>query len=487
MSVIHTQFAVVAGGPAGLSAAISAAESGLDVCVFDKAANTGGTGNMGMGPFAVGSRIQKKNMIGLTRDEAFAKFMNYTHWRSDAQLVRKYIDKSADTIDWLEDMGVEFYDAAKYFAGSESTWHRVKPDTGVPGPRAAAKMYALMAERAKELGVQFFLETKVERLLVEDGRVVGCEAVDKNGEKVVCHAKTVLIATGGFSANAEMVGQYLHRELDQDLHLTKVPGLCGEGIRMAWDAGAGHADMNYEMTYGMPMTKNNCPKLHRIFCQPNLMVNLNGERFINEAIMDNTTFTGNAIDLQRGHCAFSILDSSIIKHYERNGLDCVSLVFPIMEVNGFAELFESERQNGNTDLFYGETLEELCENTGIQCETLVQTIEDYNEACATRDAFFNKPQEYMRPLKKGPYYAGRFYPSGYGTLGGIKINHRMEVITEAGETIPGLYAAGTDACNIFGDSYVFILPGGTMGFCINGGRMAGENAADYINAIPDED
>lgn len=254
---------MVARGPAGLSAAISAAENGLDVCVFDKAAN----------------------------------------WRSDAQLVRKYIDKSADTIDWLEDMGVEFYDAAKYFAGSESTWHRVKPDTGVPGPRAAAKMYTLMAERAKELG--------------------------------------------------------------QDLHLTKVPGLCGEGIRMAWEAGAGHAEMNYEMTYGMPLTKNDCPKLHRIFCQPNLMVNLNGERFINEAIMDNTTFTGNAIDLQRGHCAFSILDSSIIKHYERNGLDCVSLVYPIMEVKGFAELFETERKNGNTDLYYGETLEELCANTGI--------------------------------------------------------------------------------------------------------------------------
>ena len=480
MRTITADFAICAAGPAGLAAAIAGAESGLKVAVFDRAATTGGTGNMGMGPFAVESDIQKKNLIGLTRDQAFAKFMEYTHWRVDARLVRKYIDRSADTISWLEDMGVEFYDSARYFHSSEATWHRVKPEHGVPGPRAASRMNAVMTDHARDLGVDFYLETTVNRIIMKNGAAVGFEAADKNGEKIVCNAKAVLVATGGFSANEQMISEYLHRTSGKDLFLAPIPGLMGDGIRMAWEAGAGKSDINFEMTYGMPHTKSEEPILARVFCQPNLMVNLDGERFINEEIMDNTTFTGNAINIQRGHCAFTILDSSIVRYYERKGLDVITLVYPHTEVSRFHERFMNSMNNGNPDLFYGETLEELCKSAGIDYDSLEQTIEEYNEACETGDIFFNKRREYMKPYKKGPYYAGKHYPTGYGTLGGIKINHNMEVLTEEGMKIPGLYAAGTDACNIYGDSYVFILPGNTMGFCINGGRMAGENAADYI-------
>ena len=88
---------------------------------------------MGMGPFAVGTRLQKNRMVGLTTEEAFQKFMEYTHWRVDARLVRAYIEKSASTIEWLEDMGVEFADVVKYFPSSEQTWHMVKPPSGTRG------------------------------------------------------------------------------------------------------------------------------------------------------------------------------------------------------------------------------------------------------------------------------------------------------------------------------------------------------------------
>ena len=85
----------------------------------------------------------------------------------------------------------------------------------------------------------------------------------------------------------------------------------------------------------------------------------------------------------------------------------------------------------------------------------------------------------MRPIKTPKFYAGRFLPGAYGSVGGIKINHRTEVLNKQWKEIPGLYAAGTDACSIYGDSYVFILPGNTMGFAINSGRIAGENAAAF--------
>ena len=90
--------------------------------------------------------------------------MNYTHWRVDARLVREYIWKSASTIEWLEGMGVEFVGPHRYFAGSEATWHMVKPETGRPGPRAASRMFRLMTERAKELGVEFLYETPAQRI-----------------------------------------------------------------------------------------------------------------------------------------------------------------------------------------------------------------------------------------------------------------------------------------------------------------------------------
>ena len=92
----------------------------------------------------------------------------------------------------------------------------------------------------------------------------------------------------------------------------------------------------------------------------------------------------------------------------------------------------------------------------------------------------------MKPVKKAPFYAVKFFIGAYGTLGGIKINYKTEVVDEMDEPIPGLYAAGTDACDIFGDCYPFTLSGNTMGFCLNSGRMAGENAAEYIQGS-DED
>ena len=112
MNQIETDVVVIAGGAAGLAAAVSAAESGAKVIVFEKASTTGGAANMGNGLFAVESNMQIMKQVPLTRDEAFKIFMDYTHWRVDARLVKAYIDKSASTIDWLEKMGVEFLEPA---------------------------------------------------------------------------------------------------------------------------------------------------------------------------------------------------------------------------------------------------------------------------------------------------------------------------------------------------------------------------------------
>ena len=120
---------------------------------------------------------------------------------------------------------------------------------------------------------------------------------------------------------------------------------------------------------------------------------------------------------------------------------------------------------------------------GIDKENFLRTVETYNHYCDTHDEQFGKRQDYLRPIRTAPFYACKFFPGAYGTLGGIKINHRTEVLTEDYRVIPGLYAAGTDTCTIYGDSYMFKLPGNSMGYSVNTGRMAAEGAAEYIRTI----
>jgi fumarate reductase flavoprotein subunit len=482
MIKMETDVIVVAAGVSGLAAAISAAQQGAKVIAFEKGSTTGGTGNMGMGPFGVESRLQRLKQHGPTRDEAFKIFMDYTHWRVDAQLVRAYIDKAATTIDWLEKLGVEFVEAATYFPGGAFTWHIIKPASGQPGPMAAATMMKILTERAKELGVQILLQSPVKKILRQGDKVVGVMAEDKSGEPIQASAKAVIVATGGFGDNPDMIKKYCGFEWGKDLSSFRIPGMAGDGIRMAWEAGAAPTEMNMEVIYMMPGEFN--PALGEVFRQPHLMVNLLGERFMNEAIMPNTTFTGNAIARQKNRTAYLIFDENIKNRMETVGLDELSIVFPFTKAESFDALLKAHLDKGFKEIVMADSIEELAVKTGIDAEGLKRTVEEYNGYCEKGfDPVFNKKHELLRPIKAPKFYAGRFLPGAYGSLGGIKINRRTEVLTKDWKQIPGLYAAGTDACTIYGDSYVFVLPGNTMGFALNTGRIAGENAVEYMKTL----
>jgi fumarate reductase flavoprotein subunit len=483
MGKLEADVVVVAAGPAGLSAAISAAERGNSVIVLEKAATTGGTGNMGMGPLGIESRHTRAKQFRPTKDEAFEIFMDYTHWRVDAKLVRAYLNKSADTIHWLEEMGVEFVEPASYFPAAYPTWHLIKPETGRPGPMASGTMMKIMTDRAKELGVKIILQSPVQKIIKKEGRIAGVVAEEQSGEAIEAHAKAVIVATGGFGNNPQMVKKYIGYELGKDMHSFRIPGLEGDGIRMAWEAGAARTEMTMEMIYMMPDNMSLPPQLHEACRQPHLLVNIQGERFLNEAIMPNATFTGNAIALQKDRCAFLIFDENIKKQME-DDFDFRNFVFPVTRFenadNAIKDVLAAEYEH----LFVADSLEELADKTGIDLEGLQSTVDDYNQTCAKGyDDLLNKAHRYLRPINTPKFYAGRHFPSAYGTLGGIKINHKTEVLDKNWDVMPGFYAAGTDACTIYGDSYVFVLPGNTMGFALNSGRMAGENASELIKSV----
>lgn len=479
MRKMEADVIVVAAGPAGLAASITAAEAGKKVLTFEKANTTGGAGNMGMGPFAVESRIQRDSFIDLDKNRAYHMHMRYTHYRVDADLVQTYFEKSADTIAWLQDMGVEFVGAFKYFSGSEATWHIVKPENGVPGPRAASAMYKIMTERAKELGVEFKLETPVKKLVVEDGKVVGVIAAAKDGE-IEARAKAVIVATGGFGDNPEMIEKYLGYKCGVDFFPFMIPGLKGDGLNMCWEIGAAQYGIGAEIIYQLPDNLNwFC--LDGVLRQPNLLINQNGDRFMNEDQLENTTFAGNAIALQPGRYAYCIMDEAIKKHYLRNGLDMVDMVHPASIIHAFDKEAARAAEEGYEGYFEADTVAELAEKLGIDPAKLQDTIAEYNDMCEqNRDTKFGKNPKFLRPIGKGKLYAGKFYVGAYGSIGGLKINAKCQVFDTKGQIIPGLYAAGQDANTIYGDSYNFYLPGNSMGFAINTGRMAGEAAVDFI-------
>lgn len=481
MVKIKTNLAVVAAGPAGLAAAISAAEQGVEVCVFEKAATVGGTANMGMGPFAVESNIQKRSFSNLKKEDAFRRFMDYEHWAVDANLVHNYIWRSGDTINWLEDMGVTFAAAAKYFPDSEATWHLVMPDSGVPGPRAAGTMTRIMANHAREMGVRFFMETPVLQLIRQGKKVTGLVAKDANGEVIEVSADAVVIATGGFCDNPEMIKEQCGYTFGMDMFNNRVPGVKGDGMRMAWEIGAkkSRIDMELMLANGMPILTHTGEFLFR---QPSiLVVNKLGERVMNEELIQNASVAANIIRRQKDSTAYAIVSDKIVKHYSRHGLDFPTMVALGDPTQNFDEELERASEQYPDCAFRADSLEELAQKIGIDESVLQDTVDRYNDQCDQNyDDDMCKDRRYLRPITGKMFYAERVALGAYGSLGGIAINSKLEVVDNEDYPIPGLYGAGSDVCNIYNGTYMFYFPGSTMGFALNSGRMAGENAAEYI-------
>lgn len=472
---IKTDAVVIAAGPAGLAAAITLAENGYKTLVLEKMNTTGGTANMGMGPLGIDTKLQRKSFCQITVEEALREHMNYTHFRADAALVKAYFEKSADTIEWLMDMGVDFVGAFRYFRESAATWHIVQDGTGKPGPRAASAMVRIMTEHARELGVDFRLETTAEAIQRKDGRAAGVRARTSAGEEIFVEAGAVLVATGGFGNNADMIKEELGLKLGEDFFPFQIPGITGDGLRMMWDCGAVKYGAEIEAIYQMPDNLN-WAMLNACLRQPNLLVNQRGARFMNEEYMGNTTFTGNALSMQPGRYGYCIADRGILRYYRKHGPDILNLVHPAECFEAFEEQAALAISQGYPGYSEADTVEGLAEKLGIDPEVLQDTLEEYNEMCESgHDTLFYKNPSFLHPITgKGGYVAGKFYLSAYGTVGGVRINERCQVLDENLEPIPGLYSAGSDANTIYADSYNFTLPGNTMGFALNSGRIAGE-------------
>jgi fumarate reductase flavoprotein subunit len=283
-----------------------------------------------------------------------------------------------------------------------------------------------------------------------------------------------------------MIKKYSGFDLGVNLFPAGNVDKTGDGIKMAWAVGAAPEGLGVlQITSGGPIGPGLRASGHlsAASLQPYLWVNQEGVRFCDESIAYNFTFAGNAVVRQKGGYVFKIFDENSKKYMVEKGIDVgMGMWVPVATklVNLEVELEEALKK-GNRCVFVAGSLEELAGKMGTDPGIFKATVEEYNEFCArNHDDLFAKNPRYLHPVKTAKFYGFKCYPSFLGTLGGIKINHKTEVLNREDEVIPGLYAVGFDAAGMYGDSYDLMATGSTLGFAVNSGRIAGENALKYI-------
>jgi fumarate reductase flavoprotein subunit len=470
--------AVIGSGATGLAAALTAAENGAKVVVFEKQRSLGGTSNFFEGTFAVESAMQRERYITYGRDEAFKNIMEYSHWRANPRLVRAIVNESGGTIAWLQGEGVEFSDATINMPNSPRTYHIVKGH--------GAALMKVLATKAKDRGVDLRLGTPVKAILREGGRIAGV-LVEQDGEEIEVKARVVVIASGGFANNKEWIKKYSGFDLDVNVIPVGNVDKTGDGIRMAWEAGAAEEGMGVLELYSAGPMGPDFAMMNPIelaSAQPDLWVDTKGERFCDESITFYDTSLGNASARQKEGYHYRLFDDAIKASLLGNGIDKSVGVDngPGTRPLGLDDELSAAIARGSKDVFVGDSIEELAAKIGLDPAVFKATVDEYNGFCEKgHDDLFAKDRKYLRPLRGPKFYAVKARTVFLGTLGGIKINERTEVIDKKGKVIPGLYAGGFDAGGMWGDSYCINASSGLCSsFAINSGRIAGRNAAEYV-------
>lgn len=493
MRKFKCEFAIIGAGPAGLAAAVQAAQGGVQVIVFEKSEKTGGLREGGIGPFAVESNLQERSFVDLSKAQAFEYMMEFTHWTTDARLVSTYINQSGETIEWLKNLGVKFDSVSAYYKGGKQTQHNF----------SGKKITAVLEEAAKHLGVQFQMNMTADTLRVEQGRVVGFRGTDAAGAPFTVSAEAVLVSTGGFAGNGEMVKAVGYTQGKDIMYTFDMSINHGEGARMIWEAGGAKSSMMMDtyvgLTAGYGGPLGTAPALACLRQPMNLMVNQKGLRFMREDLCGNPGYTGNAVHRQYQGCAVSLLDETMYQEYleaeRRNpmGPPMADPNSPPREPEPFErfdgipmeQIILEARAGGCKDFFIAGSIEEFAEQAGLPVESLRETLKEYNEMCERReDEIFHKAPKYLHriDLNSQKYYGARFFCDTYGGLGGVKINYKSQVLNKDEDPILGLYCAGNDANAIYGGSYPFYLCGNTSSFAFNTGRMAAKDVVKCLKS-----
>ena len=486
---------VVGAGGAGMTAAITATDAGKKVIVVESQPIAGGnsvrsTGGMNAAKTPYQDKNEFKEAAGVektlaTAAEKFADNETITalaatvksQWdayqanpqgyfdsvelmeldtliggkgKNNPELVKTLAENSAAAIEWLASIGAEVKNVGAFGGASVKRIHRpVNADGKVTA--VGAYIVPILEKNLQDRNVQFLFDTTANEIIMKDGKAVGIKATGKDGHKVTINAKSVVIATGGFGANAEMVEKY-KPEL-KGFATTNAEGAQGQGIDMATAVGAATVDMDQiqiHPTVHIEEDGNAHLITEGLRGDGAILVNAEGKRFYDEVSTRDKVSA--AIIAQPDKSAWLVVDQSMVDK---------SAVIAGYIKSGYTVT--------------GATYEELAKAMGVDEATFVSTMNTWNQAVeAKSDAEFNRTS-FANPLTAAPYYAIKITPAVHHTMGGIVINPKAEVLNEKGEVISGLFAAGEVTGGVHGANR---LGGNAVADFVVFGRIAGQSAAD---------
>lgn len=449
IEVKSADIVVIGAGGAGMSAAIQATQDGAtNVVILEKMPMTGGNTVRATGGLnASQTPYQQRDSIEDSNDLFYEDTMKGGKNLNDPELVRTLVENSAAAVDWVNDIGGDLSVVGQFGGASVKRIHRPS-DTSAVGPM----LVKTLNSKLDELGIPVLLETKATKIIAdEQGKITGVEAENEDGSFII-NTKAVVLATGGFGANPDMVVKYAPQL--SGFITTNHVGATGDGIEMALELGAGLTDIEQIQTH--PTVNPNTATMYTEGVRGNgaILVNNDGNRFVNE--LETRDVVSAAILEQPNEESWLVFDTAVreslsaIEKYINEGI--------IVEAN---------------------TIEELAEKTGINKESLVATMNKYStmQAAGEDSDFGRKSMEV--PLTKAPYFAGLAKPAIHHTMGGVKINTQTQVLKEDGSVIPGLFAAGEVVGGVHGANR---LGGNAVADIVVFGRISGDNANEYVLA-----
>ena len=493
-STVDADVVIVGAGGAGMTAAITAAAEGKSVVIVESQPMVGGNSVRATGGMNAGKTVyQDENEFGesagvektlKTAAEKYADNETITalaktvseQWAAyqanptgyfdsvelmeldtmiggkginDPELVETLCANSADAIDWLDEHGITLHDVSSFGGASVKRIHRPVNAEGKT-VSVGSYMIPLLQENCEKAGVQILLNTTANEILTDaNGAAVGIKATGSTGETVTVNAKAVVLTTGGFGANLDMVVKY-KPEL-KGFMTTNAAGIQGQGIEMAEAIGAATVDMDQIQIH--PTVEANTAALitEGLRGDGAVLINAEGKRFIDEV---GTRDVVSAAEIaQTGSYSWLVVDqamvdaSSVIQGYIKKGYTVT-----------------------------GETYEELGKAMGVDEAAFAETMNTWNGYVdAKNDPDFGRTS-FANPLNTAPYYAVKVTAGVHHTMGGLKINANTEVLNEKGEVIPGLFAAGEVTGGVHGANR---LGGNAVADFTVFGRIAGAAASDY--------
>ena len=370
---------------------------------------------------------------------------------NDPELVNTLVNNSAAAIEYLDSIGIHLNNVAAFGGASVKRIHRPVNEEGKTVSVGAYTVPLLEAACQSRDNLALLTDVTAEKLLTnEAGAVIGVEAKGKNGNKVTVNAKAVILATGGFGANLDMVVQY-----KPDLAgfmTTNAAGIQGQGILMATEIGAATVDMEQIQIHPTVQADTASLITEGLRGDGAILVNANGERFIDEV---GTRDVVSAAEIaQPDSFSWLVVDqkmvdaSSVIQGYIKRGL-----------------------------MLQGDSYEALAKELGIPADAFAATMEKWNGYVAEKnDPDFGRTS-FANPLDTAPFYAVKVTAGIHHTMGGLKIDSQTHVLNTEGQIIPGLFAAGEVTGGVHGGNR---LGGNAVADFVVFGRIAGQQAADSI-------